>query len=182
MEKLEIHTERLYVRNLKLEDLKDFHLYRSNPEVTKYQGFDVFSMEEAQAFIDSQKEKLFGKPGDWVQFGIEEKATGKLVGDCALKLDKNDHRIAEAGITISHNQQQKGFAKEVFLGILDYLFAVRNIHRIVETVDAENIASIKLMESIGFRKEGHFVENIFFKGKWGSEIQYAMLKSEWFAK
>lgn len=182
MEKLEIHTERLYVRNLKLEDLENFHSYRSNPEVTKYQGFDVFSMEEAQAFIDSQKEKLFGKPGDWVQFGIEEKATEKLIGDCSLKLDKKDYRIAEVGITISHNQQQNGFAKEVILAILDYLFAVRNIHRIVETVDAENIASIKLMESIGFRKEGHFVENIFFKGKWGSEIQYAMLKSEWFGR
>ena len=35
------------------------------------------------------------------------------------------------------------------------------------------------MQSIGFRQEGHFIENIFFKGKWGSEFQYAMLKREW---
>ena len=49
----------------------------------------------------------------------------------------------------------------------------------VGIVDAENIASINLLKSIGFRQEGHFVENIFFKGKWGSEFQYAMLKREW---
>lgn len=182
MEKIQIHTERLYVRNLDIKDLKDFHDYRSNPEVTKYQGFDVFSIDEAQLFIDSQKDKLFGKLGDWVQYGIEDKISGKLIGDCAIKLDRNDERIAEVGLTISHKFQQKGFAKEVFLGIIDYLFSTRNIHRIVEIVDAENVASIKLMESIGFKKEGHFVENIFFKGKWGSEIQFAMLKKEWFSR
>ena len=46
-------------------------------------------------------------------------------------------------------------------------------------MDAENIASIKLIKSTGFKQEGHFIENIFFKGKWGSEFQYAMLKREW---
>ena len=49
----------------------------------------------------------------------------------------------------------------------------------VEIVDAENIASIRLLKSVGFRQEGHFIENIFFKGRWGSEIQFAMLKKEW---
>ena len=46
-------------------------------------------------------------------------------------------------------------------------------------MDAENIASVNLMKSIGFRQEGHFIENIFFKGKWGSEFLFTMLKREW---
>ncbi len=33
--------------------------------------------------------------------------------------------------------------------------------------------------NILFRLEGHFIENIFFKGKWASEFQFAMLKREW---
>ena len=64
-------------------------------------------------------------------------------------------------------------------GILAFLFDTNDIHRVVETVDAENIASINLLKATGFRQEGHFIENIFFKGKWGSEFQYAMLKREW---
>jgi [ribosomal protein S5]-alanine N-acetyltransferase len=64
-------------------------------------------------------------------------------------------------------------------GILSFLFNTQNIYLIVEIVDAENIASINLLRSLGFRQEGHFIENIFFKGKWGSEFQYAMLKREW---
>ncbi|MDD2965674.1 MAG: GNAT family protein [Bacteroidales bacterium] len=108
----------------------------------------------------------------WIQ-------TKQLIGDCAIKLNPHDTRIAEIGITISHLEQRRGFAKEVLLGVLAFLFDTKAIHRVVEIVDAENIASINLLKSIGFRQEGYFVENIFFKGNWGSEMQFAMLKREW---
>jgi RimJ/RimL family protein N-acetyltransferase len=65
------------------------------------------------------------------------------------------------------------------MSILTFLFDVKGIHRVVEIVDVKNTASVELLKSTGFKLEGHFVENIFFKGKWESEFQYAMLKSEW---
>ncbi|WP_291144041.1 GNAT family N-acetyltransferase [Flavobacterium sp. UBA7680] len=176
---LHIETPQLIIRHLTLSDLSDFIIYRSNPEVTKYQGFDVMTMEQAEDFIKDNSSKHFGKAGEWVQYGIENRITGKLIGDCAIKLDEYDPRIAEIGITISHLEQKKGYAKKVLLAILAFLFHEIKIHRVVEIVDAENIASINLLKSIGFRQEGHFIENIFFKGKWGSEFQYAMLKKEW---
>lgn len=177
--KLIVHTNRLLVRNLKPDDLPDFYHYRSNPEVTKYQGFDVFTPEQAAQFIREHADKEFGKPGEWVQYGIENKKTGKLIGDCAIKLDAHDTRLAEIGISISPEEQKKGYAKEVLLALAGFLFRREGFHRITETVDAENTASIQLLKSAGFRQEGHFIENIFFKGKWGSEYQFAMLKSEW---
>lgn len=182
METLHIITNRLNIRHLNLSDLANFHVYRSNPEVTKYQGFDVMTIEQAEQFIRDNSTKRFGKAGEWVQYGIENTETKQLIGDCAIKLDQYDTRIAEIGITISHLEQQKGFAKETLLGILSFLFDSKKIHRVVEIVDAENIASINLLKSIGFRQEGHFIENIFFKGKWGSEFQFAMLKNEWDAR
>ncbi len=102
MEIIDIRTPRLLIRNLKLADLTDFHIYRSNPEVTKYQGFDVMTIEQAKEFIKGQLGKEFGNAGEWVQYGIEIKNTGKIVGDCAIKLNQFDARIAEIGITISH--------------------------------------------------------------------------------
>ena len=179
METINIQTTRLNIRHLKLSDLTDFHIYRSNPEVTKYQGFDVLTIEQAEQFINDNSTKHFGNAGEWVQYGIENIETRQLIGDCAIKLDQYDTRIAEIGITISNLEQKKGFAKEVLFGILTFLFDKKEIHRVVEIVDAENIASINLIKSIGFKQEGHFIENIFFKGKWGSEFQYAMLKREW---
>lgn len=174
-----LNTTRLHIRKLTLSDLSDFHDYRSNPDVAKYQGFDVYTLQKAKAFIQEQENKVFGKAGQWTQYGLEEKATQKIIGDCAIKLHKQDTRIAEVGVTISHRAQQQGFAKEALVAILSYLFDVQKVHRVVEIMDAENIGAIQLMESIGFRQEGHFIENIFFKGKWGSEYQYALLKREW---
>lgn len=174
-----LESDRLQIRNLKISHLSDFHSYRSNPEVTKYQGFNVFSLEEAKAFIEEHTSKKFGIPGEWVQYGIIEKTTDKLIGDCAIKLDRNDVRLAEIGITISPQEQKKGYAREALTTILNFLFNLEGFHRVTEIVDSENAASIQLLKSVGFREEGHFTENIFFKGKWGSEYQYAMLKNEW---
>lgn len=176
---MQLTTPRLLIRHLKPQDLDDFYLYRSNPDVTKYQSFDVMTRERATAFIDKQKDNRFGEPGQWVQYAIENLADGKLVGDCAMHLQTDDPRTAEIGITISHLHQKKGYAKETMLALLKFLFVEHNIHRVVEIVDAENEGSIALLKSIGFRQEGHFIENIFFKGKWGSEYQFAMLRSEW---
>lgn len=179
MEILNIQTTRLNLRNLKLSDLSDFHNYRSNPEVTKYQSFDVMTIEQAEEFIKDNLTKHFEKAGEWVQYGIENRETNQLIGDCAIKLDIYGKRIAEIGITISHLQQKKGYAKEALNGVLTFLFDTKEIHRVVEIVDVENTASINLLKSTGFKQEGHFIENIFLKGKWGSEFQYAMLKREW---
>lgn len=179
MKNFKITTNRLIIRELLPTDLGDFHDYRSNPEVTKHQGFDVMDLKQAEGFIKKNAFNVFGKPGEWIQYGIENIETQKLIGDCAIKLDLYDIRIAEIGITISHLHQKKGFAKEVLTGILNFLFYKKEIHRVVEIVDIENTASINLLKSLGFRQEGHFLENIFIKGKWDSEFQFAMLKREW---
>lgn len=179
MHNLTIDTDRLTIRKLSARDVDDFHSYRSDPEVTKYQGFDVISIDQARKFIQNQSDVPYGELGVWSQYGIENKATKRIIGDCAIKLDQNDARIAEIGMTLSQNEQGKGFAKEALKAILAFLFDTKKIHRVEEIMDAENMGAINLVESIGFRREGHFIENIFFKGSWGSEYQYAMLKREW---
>jgi RimJ/RimL family protein N-acetyltransferase len=176
---LQLHTDRLLIRNLRASDVTDFHFYRSNPEIVKYQGFGVYSIDQAREFICEQIDKKLGVGGEWVQYGLEHKQTKKLIGDCAIKLHREDIRIGEIGITISHAEQQKGYAREAMTAILDFLFSIDEFHRVIETVDAENKASIQLLKNLGFRQEGHFIENIFFKGAWGSEMQFAMLRAEW---
>jgi len=166
-------TPRLKIRNLRDSDLEAFHHYRSNSDVTKYQGFDIFS------FIEEHKNKILIKPGEWIQYAIESLGEQRMVGDCAIYLRPEDSRIAEIGITISHMHQRRGYARETMTGLMDFLFKEKGIHRIVETVDSENEASIEMLKNLSFREEGHFVENVFFKGKWGSEYQFAMLYKEW---
>lgn len=175
----EIKTKRLLIRTLELADINDFLHYRSNPEIVKYQGFNVMSHGEAEHFIKTNKNKEFAKAGEWKQFAIENIELAKLIGDCAIKFNLEDTRIAQIGMTISHLHQKNAYAKEALRGILSYLFDDLGIHRVEEIVDARNTASINLLKSVGFRQEGYFIENIFFKGEWGSEYQFAMLNREW---
>jgi RimJ/RimL family protein N-acetyltransferase len=179
MEKFEINTERLLIRKLDKTDLIHFYAYRSNPDVTKYQGFEVMTKEQSRDFIVENAKKQFGEPDEWVQFAIEELKTAQLIGDCAIKLREHQNKVAEIGITISHLEQRKGYAKEALYGIMAFLFDNCQVNRIQEIVDADNCASIALIKSLGFKQEGHFVENSFFKGRWSSELQFAMLKKEW---
>jgi RimJ/RimL family protein N-acetyltransferase len=48
--------------------------------------------------------------------------------------------------------------------------------------DALNDRAAALLERVGMRREGHFVENVFFKGAWGSELGFAVLEREWAAR
>lgn len=178
MNALHIVTNRLCIRSLRPEDLQGFHAYRSNPEVTRYQGFDVMSLEQARQFI-TDNANVSGKPGQWVQYAIEAFSSAQLVGDCALLIREHEPDTAEIGMTLAPGEQGKGYAREALEGLMDLLFRAKGIRRIVETVDAENTACVRLLERAGFRREGYFIENIFFKGKWGSEFQYAMLRREW---
>ena len=176
---MKINTDRLAIRNLNLSDLNNFHAYRCLPEVALYQGYDVMDKEECEKFIQEYQDKELGMPGEWVQFAIVQKVSGQLIGDCAIKLHAPDPRIAEVGMSIAPKFQQKGYAKEAMRGIIEFLFIKKDVHRIVEITDAENTAAVQLLESLGFRQEGHFIENIWFNNKWGSEYQFALLKREW---
>lgn len=176
MTKLTLSSERILIRNLTESDLDDFLSYRSDPEVTKFQNFDVYDRDKATEFILSQKDKAFGIEGEWLQLGIILLSEKKLVGDCAVKITGDS---SEIGCTISREYQKKGIAKETVLLLMKYLIDECNIQKIVETTDEENIASQKLLESIGYKKDGLLINNCFIKGKWCNDIQYSMTKEDW---
>jgi RimJ/RimL family protein N-acetyltransferase len=67
----------------------------------------------------------------------------------------------------------------MMLDFINYAFHTFDLHRITANTDCENIASVALLEQLGMRREGHFIQNIWFKGKWGDEYLYAILKEEW---
>ncbi len=118
-------------------------------------------------------------PGEWFAFAIERQSTPGLIGDCAFQVLPKDPLQAQIGYTLAREHWKHGYAVEAVQGLLDCLFEEFNLHRITATCDAENSASFRLMERVGMRCEAHFIENIWFKGSWGSEYVYALLRSEW---
>lgn len=156
-----------------------FVAYRNDPAVARYQSWEGISAREAQAFIDEQKSVQPGRGGQGIQIAIELKETEQLVGDCYFVVDEHDERQAEIGYTIASAYQRQGFATEAVSALLTYAFETFQLHRITAILDCENIASVALLERLGMRREGHFIQNIWFKGKWGNEYLYAILREEW---
>lgn len=174
-----IETPRLRLRHFTDADLAPFMAYRNDPQVARYQSWEGISEPEARAFVQEQKTIQPGIPGQWFQIAIELKETGALVGDCALKIEEYDARQAEIGYTLSRAYQGHGIASEAVSCVLDYAFVTLDLHRVIAITDCENTASVALLERLGLRREGHFHQNVWFKGSWGDEFLYAILQEEW---
>ena len=178
----QIESARLRLRHFQDSDVTLFMGYRNDPFIAKYQSWEGISELEARAFIQEQNEIQPGVPGQGFQVAIELKATGTLIGDCYFTMNAHDHRQAEIGFTLSRDYQGNGYATEAVSYFLDYAFQTFDLHRVIAITDAENSASVALLERLGMRREGHFIQNIWFKGKWGDEYLYAILKEEWLLK
>jgi aminoglycoside 6'-N-acetyltransferase len=175
----QIQTARLLVRRFQEGDLTTFVEYRNDPEVARYQGWDSIPEARAAAMLQEQMAIEPGVPGQWFQFAIEHKDTHQLVGDCGLSVLVQDARQAQLGITLAHAHQGQGLATEAVNAVLDYAFINLDLHRVIATVDVENLRSAALMERVGLRREGHFIKNAWFKGHWSDEYLYAVLQAEW---
>jgi len=173
-----LESERLLLRRFDDRDLLPFLAYLNDPLVARYQTWESYSKQQARDVIEGQKNLAPGLPGHWFTFALELKETGALVGHIALKT-LEDNRQAEIGFTLAREYHGKGLAFEAASRVLDYVFINLEMHRVIAIADCENKRSVALLNRLGMRREGHFIQNIWFKGKWGDEYHYAILRREW---
>jgi RimJ/RimL family protein N-acetyltransferase len=102
-----------------------------------------------------------------------------VYGDCGLHFRADEPRQVEVGITLDPARQGQGYASEALTAVLDYLFHHLGKHRVTATTDAENRPAAALLQRLGFRREGHFRQNVWFKGRWGDEFLFALLRADW---
>jgi RimJ/RimL family protein N-acetyltransferase len=171
-------TERLVVRPFRNDDAEPFAAYRADPDVARFQSWSDYTLDQARDFVASLQSEQPGVPGDWFQLAIEVRATGALAGDLALHVDADEPRQAEIGFTLDPSHQGQGIATEALTAYLRWLFPAFDLHRIIAVTDALNTSAQALLTRVGFRQEAHFVDNVFFKGAWGSEHLYAILDRE----
>jgi RimJ/RimL family protein N-acetyltransferase len=178
----QIETARLVLRRFADEDLAAFLAYLNDPVVARYQSWESYTEQQAREVVERQRSLEPGTPGQWFTFAAELKETKALTGHVALSVKADDHRQADLGFTFAREYQGRGLAREAAEAVLDYGFDTLNLHRVVAVADRENERSVALLGRLGMRREGHFVENIWFKGAWGSEYLYALLQKEWLSR
>lgn len=173
-----LKTDRLTVRLAKLGDEESIFSYRSDFVENKYQGWLPESLEEVRNDIKNMPTTL-DVADICFQFVIVVTDEDRIIGDMGVVFTGHELLQAELGCTLDKNYQGKGFATEALRAMINYLFSTLKKHRIIASIDPRNLASIRLIERIGFRKEGYFKESYFLRGEWTDDVIYAMLRREW---
>jgi RimJ/RimL family protein N-acetyltransferase len=83
------------------------------------------------------------------------------------------------GYAVLPNERRKGYGSEAIEIIVDYLFLTKNIVRIQAETHPENIASQKVLEKAGFKKEGIIRKSFFSRGVWRDTAMFSIIREEW---
>ncbi|WP_405061741.1 GNAT family N-acetyltransferase [Kribbella sp. NBC_01505] len=171
-----VQTERLTLRRFTPDDATAFAAYRSDPEVARYQSWEApVSEPEALTTVTGYGTGDPDAPG-WFQYAVD--LDGMLIGDLGLHLDENLMQ-AELGFTLAPAYQGKGYATEAVRGLLDHLFSVKNLHRVSAECDARNTSSTRLLERVGFQREGLRRSHTWIKGEWTDDLLFGLLRSDY---
>ncbi|MFA6583170.1 MAG: GNAT family protein [Elusimicrobiaceae bacterium] len=172
-----LKSERLLLKTVQLADAEAIFAYRSLPEIRKYQGNGLASMQAIISLIKSTNAIKPDTPGTWYQLGIIQKQSGIVLGDMGIHFIEN--RQAELGYTLAPQYQGYGYASEAVVCVMDYLFGKLGKHRIITSTDPKNKKSIRLLERIGLRQEACFKKSFWTGKSWADDAVYAVLRTEW---
>lgn len=143
-------AQRVRLRRLRPSDFRAFHAYRSDPDVARYQGWEVMSEDEAMTFLRENGRDARLEPGEWAQLGIASLDDDRLLGDFGVWLAP-DARWAEFGISLHPEAQGLGLAREATAALIGLLFAHTPAQSVTAGVDPRNTACIRLLQGVGMR-------------------------------
>ncbi len=130
----------------------------------------------------SRAAELAASPDFWA---VELNATGKVIGQLYLKqIEPLEHLTCELGYILHPAYQRQGYGAEAAAALVGQTLTAGGMHRVVAHCNPDNAASWKLLEKIGFRREGLHRQNIFFRGDaagaplWTDTYVYALLAAE----
>jgi RimJ/RimL family protein N-acetyltransferase len=178
-----LESERLLLRPFDRADLEALHAIHSDENVARYLYNDPRSLEQTRDLLER---KIAGAAlqgeGDWLSAAVVVSDSGELVGDLSLLWESELHRQGEIGFVFHPAHHGRGYATEAARPFLSFAFGPLGLHRVIGRTEARNIASARVLEKLGMRREAHFVENEWVKGEWQSELVYALLAREWEAR
>lgn len=144
-----IDTTRLRLRPLRPEDVPALEEWMADKSIYAYWG-------KGPGKTDRNPGLLFAKPARPTKsfhLGIEEKATGKVVGDLWVYRIEND-REATVAIRLAPSRHGQGYGTEALSAMTRFCFDRTELRHLRAEVDVRNAASRRMLEKCGYRQEG----------------------------
>jgi RimJ/RimL family protein N-acetyltransferase len=157
--------------------------YRSREDVCRYVPFEPMSSDDIIERIAGHWARTeLTDEGQSLTLGAQVGETSELVGDVVLFWRSRPHAGGELGYVFNPALDGRGYATEAANVMLRLGFEGLGLHRIVARIDERNESSVRLARRLGMRQEARLVRNEFFKGEWSTELDFAMLADEWYAR
>jgi Acetyltransferases, including N-acetylases of ribosomal proteins len=146
-----IETERLFIRPFTGEDIDELLGVWSDPANERFVG----------ARTPQTTEEVLEWFERWLPWGVWERSTGELVGDCGLSFDVG-FGASELSYGFRRDRWGRGYATEAALACVRHGFDVMGLERIVADVDPANTSSARVLEKCGFEHVGDVDGKLFF--------------------
>lgn len=173
-----IVSDRLTLRRFTPQDATGLFEYLSLPEVVHFEPYDPFTME--QAIAEAERRSHLDE-----FLAVCLNSDDRLIGNLYFQgQDPNDWGNWELGYVFHSAFQGMGYATEACQALLRHGFSDLGVRRVVAMCNPDNTPSWKLLERLGFRREGHLRQNVSFRNDtdgnhiWQDTCMYALLAEE----
>ncbi|MGY0712660.1 GNAT family N-acetyltransferase [Azospirillum argentinense] len=171
-----ITTDRLILRPFREGDAPDLFAYLRHPRASCFLSLKLDDLDAAAAEVETRSRSD-------EHIAVCLRSTGRVIGDVFQVPEPPDTHTV--GWNFNADFAGAGYAAEAARALFDHLFTVKQARRLYAYVEDTNVASQRLCERLGMRKEGLFVEFISFKTDgdghpvFENTMQYAILRKEW---
>lgn len=173
-----LRTTRLVLRPFERHDAEDLLGVFADPEVVRYWSSGAWTdIAQAEAMI---AEALQGyREGGILRYAIALLDSDRLVGICNLRGFFEQNRRCELGYALAREHWGRGYAAEALEALLGHAFHELDLNRIEADIDPRNDASARLLERLGFRREGYMPERWIVHGEKADTAFYGLLRRYW---
>ncbi len=176
-----IKTSRLELSPLAQGDESRLFEIHSDPEFMRYWSSPPWtSLAQATALIQRDQAELAA--GIQLRLGVRLTKEALLIGTCCLFKFQLQCRRAEVGYGIARESWRNGYMAEALSALIDFGFAELNLNRIEADIDPRNVASAKILEKLGFLREGFLRQRWIVDGEVSNSALYGLLAEDWHSR
>jgi RimJ/RimL family protein N-acetyltransferase len=174
-----LRTERLLLREFVPEDWRTVYAYQNDPRFLEFSEWEHRTEQDVKAFVQRFMDQQNDTPRVKFQLAIVLPETNRLIGNIGIRKPGVKAYNAELGYELDARQWNNGYATEAATEMLKFAFEQLRLHRVTARVISTNENSVRLLEKLGMRQEGHLREQEFFKGRYRDVLLYGILQDEW---
>jgi RimJ/RimL family protein N-acetyltransferase len=174
-------TPRLLLRPFRRRDVSPVHeaVRASLPELAEYLPWAVKYQRSvtAQFVKDSIGAWASGRAFDFAIRLIDE--PDRHLGNVSIWFTSRANRVGEVGYWIRSDSTSKGMGTEATARILQVAFEELRMHRVTTRIAVGNVASERIMQKLGFLKEGTLRDEVKVGERWLDHTVWGILDKEW---